>query len=63
MAKQEALCKTCAKSRRNKIAIVMLCKGCKKELGSNEFACCLACAKKNGVCKWCGKKMPEKGRK
>lgn len=63
MAKEAALCEECAKSPRNKIAIVMICKGCKKELNGREFACCAACAKKRGVCKWCGKKMPAKEHK
>jgi hypothetical protein len=61
MPKEAALCEDCAKSPRNKIMIVMLCKVCtKKELTMQELACCTACAKKNGVCKWCEKKMPAK---
>lgn len=54
--KNESLCDGC-RAKRRVSAGLRVCE-CKAEMSYGEMACCAACAKKKGVCQWCGAKTP-----
>jgi hypothetical protein len=54
--KKECLCDGCRATRRASAGL-RICE-CRAEMSYGEKACCATCAKKKGICQWCGAKLP-----
>lgn len=60
---KESLCSSCRDSSRISAGL-RVCE-CGKEMSWGEMKCCAGCARKKGVCQWCGAKLasPKRRRK